>query len=77
MDTKVKCTKCGNPNCDLDDQFCFNCGANLTNYCSNENCIVNDADNPGLPKNYCFCPICGSKTTYMVNGFISPEEFSS
>lgn len=76
MDTKTKCAKCGNPDCDLDDHFCFNCGANLINYCSNEDCIVNDADTPGLPRNYCFCPVCGSQTKYMVNGYISPKEFS-
>lgn len=78
MGDVTTCPKCGNPECALDDYYCFNCGADLGNYCSNENCVMNDEDEDEerrLNRNYCFCPVCGSKTTHMQAGYIKPQEF--
>lgn len=77
MDEKVACELCGNPECGCDDIFCSNCGAELKTYCTNNECDQNKADCPELPAHYCYCPICGSKTTFMEKGYIKPRTFPS
>ncbi|MBS5784051.1 MAG: hypothetical protein KID04_14410 [Clostridium sp.] len=76
-ETKAKtCPKCGNPDCEETDEFCFNCGILLKNHCSDERCISNsDGDYTELPENFCFCPICGAKTEYYENGYITPTSY--
>lgn len=75
MERLMTCPKCGNPQCDIEDAYCFNCGVELKNYCSNPECIENAVEDPGFPHNYCFCPSCGSETTYKKNGHITPMTF--
>lgn len=75
MGDKITCVSCGNPECEYDDIFCFNCGIELRNYCTNQECAQNNAEDPELPWNYCFCPSCGSETTYKANGCIEPKTF--
>lgn len=76
MEEKITCVKCGNPECGCDDIFCFNCGAELKNYCTNQECVQNDSDDSELPEDYCFCPLCGSETTFKKNGYIEPKAFA-
>lgn len=68
----IICARCGCPECIEGDTFCFNCGAHLTNYCTDENCPNSTA---GLPLNYCYCPMCGSETELMQIREIEPRKF--
>lgn len=66
----LACAKCGIESESEDAQFCFNCGAELHNYCSNNDCLSNNDDEPFiLPSHHKFCDSCGSKTTFMVNEY--------
>lgn len=73
---KFICPKCGNPACEEGDAFCFNCGASLKNYCSNDNCVMNNGEDIELPLDCCFCTECGEETTFMKAGYIKPKDFS-
>lgn len=82
MDEKRNCPKCGNSDCDINDSFCWNCGAELGNCCENEECIA--AEQTGadhgildLPDNYVYCPYCGSLTRYGKAGYVVEVNFLS
>lgn len=67
------CPRCDNPCCNDSDYYCFNCGMPLQNHCRDENCYYNSEDE--LPPEACYCPQCGSETTYLIEKFISPASF--
>lgn len=73
----ISCPTCGNPKCNAEDTFCFNCGNPIQNKCSNPMCSWSEKENRSLPLNYCFCPECGSETTLMQSGHIKPQAFNS
>lgn len=80
MDEKFTCPKCGNPNCEADHSYCWNCGIELGNCCENENCFSagqTDAEHGvlDLPDNYVYCPYCGELTRYGKAGHIRETEF--
>lgn len=80
MDTKITCPKCNNPDCGQEDEYCWNCGAELINYCTNPECpqlAVLDGTEPSvvLPSNFTFCPYCGSPTHFSKIGYTFPLEF--
>ncbi len=67
---------CRNPNCAEDDSYCFNCGAYLKNYCTNENCILNSGEQrTELESFMCYCPECGTETFFAKQHYIAPENF--
>lgn len=75
MDSEIEkktCPKCGNPDCDVHDEYCFNCGTDLKNCCINESCNEFDVE---LPGDFCYCPSCGQKTFFYEQGYIQPVEF--
>lgn len=61
---KMICPHCGNPNSYADDNFCFNCGKQLYNFCSDEDCPLSDIDSGGLSPEMIFCPNCGAASTF-------------
>lgn len=71
----ITCPHCGNPECSEDETYCFNCGNPLHNYCTDGNCPMSDADSGGLRPTDVFCPYCGSQSTFLESGFISPRSF--
>lgn len=73
---KMICPHCGNPDCYVDDRFCFNCGKHLHNFCSDGNCPLSDHDSGELSSEMVFCPNCGAPSTFSIEGYISPKEFS-
>ncbi len=68
------CPHCGNPECTEDDQYCFNCGKPLRNYCTNQGCEI-CIGNIELSPNMCYCPECGEETFFMKLEYISPQTF--
>lgn len=80
MDEKRICPKCGNPDCDVTDNYCWNCGLESGNCCENENCFAagqTEARNGvlDLPDNYSYCPYCGEPTRYAKGGFLKEIDF--
>ena len=70
------CIKCGADSTENEGTFCFNCGYELdSKYCSNEMCDRNNGTSMQMPRNYCFCDVCGSESSYLQEGFISPQDF--
>ena len=70
------CIKCGADSTENEVTFCFNCGYELdSNYCPNEMCDRNNGTSMQMPRNYCFCDVCGSESSYLQEGFISIQEF--
>lgn len=64
------CAKCSKEAESEDASYCYNCGAGLRNFCSNEDCSLNDQDEPfELPSYHKFCDSCGEKSTFMANGY--------
>lgn len=72
---KVTCPHCKNPDCDIEDTFCFNCGKPLWNRCTDGNCPMTD-ENQSLAPNMVYCPICGSLSTFAEDGYITTQDFS-
>lgn len=72
----VTCPNCGNSDCREDESYCFNCGNPLRNYCTNGNCPMSDEDSGGLRPTDVYCPYCGSQSTFLEAGFISPRSFA-
>lgn len=81
MDENRTCPKCGNPECDVDDSYCWNCGIRLGNCCENEDCYMEgqvESENGGivdLPENHVYCPYCGELTRYGKAGYIHETVF--
>ena len=76
-ENKSRCIKCHYPNLEEMFTFCPNCGypAN-SNYCSDDNCEMNDPDDPvAFPETDCFCNYCGSETKYFKAGLIQPQKY--
>ena len=77
---EYECPKCKNPECKSTDAFCFNCGHEIRNYCTNPDCKLGGAKDPSdnvLPRHYCHCSMCGQPTRYFRNGIITPAVFDS
>lgn len=56
--------------------FCYNCGTELdSNYCTNEFCNRNNGLYIQMPREFCYCDICGHESSYLKNGFIKPQVF--
>ena len=68
------CPHCGNPECEEDDQYCFNCGKPLRNYCINQGCGISLGSIELMPY-MCYCPECGEETLFMKLEYISPQIF--
>lgn len=72
------CVNCGFSE-HLDDAlYCQNCGIDLSNFCSNDDCEINNVTEPEyatLPNNAKYCPYCGSKTTYFE--YLSKNDHNS
>lgn len=82
MDKKRSCPNCGNPNCEEDHDYCWNCGIELQNCCTNAECPqlgLTDEDEYVviLPDHFTFCPYCGSQTRLAREGYISPLSFET
>lgn len=71
----ITCPHCGKSDCSEDEIYCSNCGNPLRNYCTNKNCPISDMDSGGLRPTDVFCPYCGSQSTFLEAGFISPCSF--
>jgi len=61
-----ECPSCNNEETDIDGDYCQICGKCLINICSNQDCSFNP-----LPTNARYCPICGSRSTFFNNDFLS------
>ncbi len=72
---KIICPHCGNPECEVEDTYCFNCGNPLFNYCTDVTCPFSDLDSGGLRPSDVFCPTCGAPSTFYKGGFIQPRSF--
>ena len=80
MSEKIVCPKCHNPRCESDHDYCWNCGYELGNYCTNTECPqigLSDVDEyvVQLPSDYAHCPYCGHPSRYALDGYIAPLEF--
>lgn len=71
----IVCPHCGNPECSEDEAYCFNCGKPLCNYCTDGDCPMSNEDSGGLRSTDVFCPYCGSQSTFLADGLISPRSF--
>jgi hypothetical protein len=71
------CIKCGCPELEEDDNYCWNCGHELDgNYCSNGHCVLNNGDvRISCAEDACYCHVCGSKTKYYASELIKPVVF--
>lgn len=79
MDEEIKtkaCPNCGNQECHDDDEYCFNCGVSLLNFCTNDCCSLNNGEPIALPDNYCYCPHCGEETDFFKNKWIKPTVYN-
>lgn len=74
------CVKCGYVSTNEYDLYCQNCGHQFnSNYCSNEHCVSrnSDLDDPTpCPEDACFCPDCGSETSYYQEKIIEPKTYN-
>lgn len=75
MANMMTCPHCGNPNCSEEDNYCFNCGKLLYNYCSDPSCPLSDPESGGLSGDMVYCPECGSMSAFAKNGYISSQQF--
>lgn len=80
MGDKYTCPNCHNPDCEEDHDYCWNCGIELGNYCTNKDCPqlgASDEDEyvVALPDRFTYCPYCGEKSHYAQAGYITPLEF--
>lgn len=80
MDHKTTCPKCGNPNCEADHSFCWNCGLELGNCCENPECPVlgatdEDESVVNLNSEYVYCPYCGKETRYATLRLVQQMDF--
>lgn len=73
-----RCPRCYNPHLDGSEDFCTNCGTNLSgNFCSNPGCRLNTRENrEPLDDNFSYCPACGKKTMYYQNGLTAPKAYT-
>lgn len=62
--SNVVCVKCQHNNHLSDATYCQNCGIELLNFCTNDDCPSYSDEISYLPKDASFCPYCGEKTTY-------------
>ncbi len=70
---KEICQKCKVELDDRSSNFCTKCGADLTNYCTNQNACPNwDGDDVfPLGRNDKYCGECGSESTFSKNGYFN------
>jgi hypothetical protein len=63
---KISCQKCGTKAATEDAIYCYECGELLTNYCTNEQCMLNNYSDEkiALPQNAKYCYECGCQSTY-------------
>ena len=75
-DEKLTCPHCGNTECLKKDDYCFNCGKALHNYCTNLSlCPFAEDGSFELEANMVFCPACGSLSTFAQNDYICTQDF--
>lgn len=71
--SNIVCTNCGFDRHLENPAYCQNCGLELNgNYCPNEYCNFNNGESISLPLDACYCPDCGSKSTFFTEGIIKP-----
>lgn len=66
-----ECPNCQNEETNIDGNYCHICGENLVNLCSYDNCPNSDP----LPTNARYCPVCGSKSTFLEIGFLKEWNY--
>ena len=75
------CPHCANPECEVDDFVCWNCGKELRNYCSNPECpqlplmASSELEGVTLMSKHVYCPHCGSRSRFADLGFVQQSEF--
>ena len=68
-----KCIRCGFNDHPEGAVYCQNCGLELNgNYCPNESCDLNNGESVPCPVDACYCPYCGSETTFFKEGLVKP-----
>lgn len=70
MDSKI-CIRCDAPIAYKNASFCSNCGLSLENFCTNEDCELNQEDTLDTldpSDRYCYC--CGYPSDYLSLGVI-------
>lgn len=70
----ITCVCCNFEDHVEDAEFCQECGTSLDNYCSNNQCVMNNGESVSVPNNAKFCPYCGEGTTYYNAGLFEPIE---
>ena len=76
MDNDVSTLPCAN--CGFSEHlqysdYCQNCGIDLCNYCTNQQCESSNCEKEySLPHDAKYCPYCGNKTTYF--DFLSSDK---
>lgn len=73
MDAMV-CPHCNCPDCGEEENYCYNCGRPLHNYCLDPNC-PNSEKGGGLRPTDVFCPCCGANSRFLREGYIEPRQF--
>ncbi len=72
----LECPNCHNTDLYKSGNICIICGHNIVNYCSSVDSDVPFAPkcihHEPLPGNARYCPYCGLKTTFYINGHLSP-----
>lgn len=68
------CIRCGFDRHIEGAEYCQNCGFGLDgNNCTNPHCVMNNDDEPeSCPVDACYCPYCGSETSFFRDGIIKP-----
>lgn len=67
----IECPICKNEETNIEGNHCQICGNNLVNFCSFNNC----ANFNPLPSNARYCPVCGSRSTFLDNGFLNEWNY--
>ncbi len=67
----TECPTCKNEETNIEGNHCQICGNNLVNFCSFNNCSNFDP----LPSNARYCPVCGSRSTFLDKGFLNEWNY--
>jgi len=69
------CQRCGFEDHEENAKYCQNCGLELNgNYCTNSECELNTEISVPCAEDACYCPNCGTGTTFFKEGIIKPYQ---